>query len=206
MDYPGNLFVIAAPSGAGKSSLVKALMVSDTQLRHSISHTTRRPRGQEHNGREYHFVDAQTFDGMVERNEFFEWAHVHGNRYGTSRKAIEQDMAEGRDVILEIDYQGAFKIKGLFAHAVLVFILPPSLRELQSRIETRGEDPPERIALRLRNAAEEMAQAPKFDFVIINDLFEMALKDLQTIVQAQRLKYAAQRRNRADVFQALHLN
>jgi len=206
MDYPGNLFVIAAPSGAGKSSLVKALMAADSQLSHSISHTTRPPRGQEQNGREYHFVEAQAFDGMVERKEFFEWAHVHGNRYGTSRKAIEQDMAAGRDVILEIDYQGAFNIKHLFSHAVLVFVLPPSLVELRSRIDNRGEDPPERIELRMRNAAEEMAQAPKFDFVIINDLFERALKDLQTIVQVQRLKYAAQRRNRADVFQALHLN
>ena len=206
MDYPGNLFVIAAPSGAGKSSLVKALMAADTQLRHSISHTTRPPRGQEQDGREYHFVDAQAFDGMVQRNEFFEWAHVHGNRYGTSRKAIEQEMTEGRDVILEIDYQGAFNIKRLFSHAVLVFVLPPSLAELRTRIENRGEDPPERIELRLRNASEEIAQAPKFDFVIINDLFERALKDLQTVVQVQRLKYAAQRRNRADVFQALHLN
>jgi guanylate kinase len=206
IDHPGNLFVIAAPSGAGKSSLVKALMAADPRLRHSVSHTTRPPRGQEQSGREYHFVGSDEFDAMVQRNEFFEWAHVHGNRYGTSRKAIEQDVIDGHDVILEIDYQGAFKIKSLFAHAVLVFILPPSLNELQSRIENRGEDPPERIALRLTNASVEMAQAPRFDFVIINDLFERALSDLQAVVHVQRLKYAAQRRNRADVFQALHLN
>lgn len=205
MELPGNLFVIAAPSGAGKSSLVRALMSADHTLEHSISHTTRPPRGKEQDGREYHFVDNPTFDGMIERGEFYEWAHVHGNRYGTSRKAVEQRMNEGVDVILEIDYQGAFAIKQIFAQALLIFILPPSWEVLRRRIEERGEDPPERIELRMRNAAEEVAQAQKFDFVIINDSFERALDDLHAIVRTQRLKYTAQRRNQADVFQALRL-
>lgn len=206
MDYPGNLFVIAAPSGAGKSSLVKALLAADPRIEHSISHTTRPPRGQEVDGREYHFVSNETFDGMVARGEFFEWAHVHGNRYGTSRQTIEQRMADGGDVILEIDYQGAFSIKKLFPNAILVFVLPPSWDELRARIERRGEDPPERIALRMENASNEMAQAKGFDFVIINDLFERALTDLKAVVHTQRLKYSAQRRERADTYKALRLD
>ena len=203
--YPGNLFVVAAPSGAGKSSLVKALMEVDARVRPSVSHTTRPPRGQEKHGREYFFVSEEEFDQMVQANAFVEWAHVHGQRYGTSRKAIEERMAEGSDVVLEIDFQGALQIKKLFANAVLIFILPPSWVELESRLHNRGEDKPDIIALRLKNAAEEMAQVSQFDFVIINELFERALFDLKAVVHAQRLKYPAQRRARADVFDALHL-
>jgi guanylate kinase len=203
--YPGNLFVVAAPSGAGKSSLVKALMEVDARVRPSVSHTTRPPRGQEKHGREYFFVSNEEFDQMVQANAFVEWAHVHGQRYGTSRKAIEERIAEGSDVVLEIDFQGALQIKKLFANAVLIFILPPSWNELESRLHNRGEDKAEIIALRLKNAAEEMAQVNQFDFVIINELFERALFDLKAVVHAQRLKYPAQRRARADVFDALHL-
>jgi guanylate kinase len=205
MDYPGNLFVVAAPSGAGKSSLVKALMELDSQVLPSVSHTTRPPRGQEKHGREYFFVSDQEFDTMVLANGFVEWAHVHGRRYGTSKKMIEDRIAQGADVILEIDFQGALQIKRIFANAVLVFILPPSWEELRSRLERRGEDSAETIELRLKNAAEEMAKAPEFDFVIINELFERALFDLKAIVHAQRLKYSAQRRARAATFQALHI-
>ena len=205
MDYPGNLFVVAAPSGAGKSSLVKALRELDSQVQPSVSHTTRPPRGQEKHGREYFFVSAQEFDQMVLAGAFVEWAHVHGQRYGTSKKMIEDRIAQGADVILEIDYQGALQIKRIFANAVLVFILPPSWEELRSRLERRGEDSPEVIELRLRNAAEELSKAPEFDFVIINELFERALFDLKAIVHAQRLKYSAQRRARAETFQALHI-
>jgi len=205
MDYPGNLFVVAAPSGAGKSSLVKALLELDSQVHPSISHTTRPPRGQEKHGREYYFVSEQEFDAMVLADGFVEWAFVHGRRYGTSKRAIEERIAKGTDVILEIDFQGALQIKRIFANAVLVFILPPSWDELRSRLERRGEDSPDVIELRLKNAAEEMAKAAEFDFVIINELFERALFDLKAIVHAQRLKYSAQRRARAQTFQALNI-
>jgi len=205
MDYPGNLFVVAAPSGAGKSSLVKALMQLDAKLSPSVSHTTRPPRGQEKHGREYFFVSPHEFDTMVLGSAFVEWAHVHGNRYGTSKKAIEERIAGGGDVILEIDWQGALQIKKNFNNAVLIFILPPSWEELRSRLERRGEDSPEVIELRLKNAAEEMGEAKEFDFVIINELFETALFDLKTIVHAQRLKFTAQRRARAATFAALHI-
>nr|WP_315191148.1 guanylate kinase [uncultured Albidiferax sp.] len=203
MDYPGNLIVVAAPSGAGKSSLVKALMELDAKVQPSVSHTTRDPRGQEKHGREYFFASKSEFDAMVAANAFVEWAEVHGNRYGTSKKAIEERMAQGADVILEIDFQGAVQIKEIFANAVLIFILPPSWEELRSRLERRGEDAPDVIELRLANAAIEMAQAHKFDFVIINELFDRAVFDLKTIVHAQRLKFAAQRRARADTFKSL---
>ena len=142
---------------------------------------------------------------MVLAGAFVEWAHVHGQRYGTSRKAIEERIAQGADVILEIDFQGALQMKRIFANAVLVFILPPSWEELRSRLERRGEDSPEVIELRLKNAAMEMAQAREFDFVIINELFERALFDLKAIVHAQRLKFSAQRRARADTFKALNI-
>lgn len=205
MDYPGNLFVVAAPSGAGKSSLVKALLELDSHVQPSVSHTTRPPRGQEKHGREYFFVSEAEFDQMVLANAFVEWAHVFGKRYGTSKKAIEDRIAHGQDVILEIDWQGALQIKRIFANAVLVFILPPSMDELRSRLERRGEDAPDVIETRLAAAATELAQAKEFDFVIINELFERALFDLKAIVHAQRLKYVSQRRARADCFQALGL-
>jgi guanylate kinase len=205
MEYPGNLFVVAAPSGAGKSSLVKALMELDSQVQPSVSHTTRAPRGQEKHGREYFFVSPQEFDSMVLADAFVEWAHVHGQRYGTSKKMIEDRMAQGADVVLEIDYQGAIQIKRMYANAVLIFILPPSWEELRSRLERRGEDAADIIEMRLKNAAEELAHAREFDFVIINEVFERALFDLKAIVHAQRLRYIAQRRARSDTFQALHI-
>ena len=206
MDYPGNLFVVAAPSGAGKSSLVKALLELDSHLGLSISHTTRAPRGQEQHGREYQFTDEAAFRSMIADGAFFEWAEVHGNLYGTSKAAIEVRMAGGEDVILEIDWQGALQIKRLFPNAVLIFILPPSFEELLQRLQRRGEDRPDVIEHRMDNARLEVAQARHFDFVIINGLFETALFDLKAIVHAQRLKYAAQRRSKAAVFAALNLH
>jgi guanylate kinase len=205
MDYPGNLIVVAAPSGAGKSSLVKALMEVDAHVQPSVSHTTRAPRGQEKHGREYFFVSDAEFDAMVLASAFVEWAHVHNYRYGTSKKAIEERMAHGADVVLEIDYQGALQIKQVFGNAVTIFILPPSWEELRQRLERRGEDAPAVIEVRLQNAAIEMAQASQFDFVIINEVFDRAVFDLKSIVHAQRLKYLAQRRARADTFNALRI-
>jgi len=205
MDYPGNLFVVAAPSGAGKSSLVNALLELDSHVQPSVSHTTRAPRGQEKHGREYFFVSEQEFDAMVAADAFVEWANVHNHRYGTSKKAIEDRMATGADVILEIDFQGAIQIKQTFSNAVCIFILPPSWEELRARLERRGEDAPETIDLRMTNAAIEVAQAQKFDFVIINELFDRALFDLKAIVHSQRLKFVAQARARAATFQALNI-
>jgi guanylate kinase len=205
MQTPGNLFVVAAPSGAGKSSLVKALLELDSHLDVSISHTTRRPRGQEQDGREYWFVDEPTFRAMVEHGDFFEWAEVHGNLYGTSRKAIEARLQRGEDVVLEIDWQGALQIKQLFPDAVLIFILPPSYEELLQRLQRRGEDQPDVIEQRMANARLEVAQARHFDYVIINALFETALFDLKTVVHSQRLTYAAQRKAKSQVFNALNL-
>jgi guanylate kinase len=206
MEYPGNLFVVAAPSGAGKSSLVNALMEVDAKLSHSVSHTTRAPRGQEMHGREYYFVSNTQFDQMVLQGAFLEWAHVHGNRYGTSKHAIEERIAQGSDIILEIDYQGAIQVKQIFQNAILVFILPPSWPELKSRLQRRGEDSADVIEMRLKNAAKEVAQVKEFDFVIINERFESALFDLKSIVHAQRLKYAAQRRAKADTFSNLQIS
>ena len=205
MEYPGNLYVVAAPSGAGKSSLVKALMELDSRVLPSVSHTTRAPRGQEKHGREYFFVSEQEFDAMVAGDAFVEWAHVHGHRYGTSKKMLEERMTQGSDVILEIDYQGAIQIQKVFGNAILIFILPPSWEELRSRLERRGEDSSKTIELRLLNAAIELAQVKEFDFVIINEVFDRALFDLKAIVHAQRLKYAAQHRARAETFESLHI-
>ncbi len=205
MDYPGNLFVVAAPSGAGKSSLVKALLEIDSHLVVSISHTTREPRGQELDGREYWFIDEAEFQAKIAGGDFFEWAEVHGNLYGTSRRAIEDRVAGGHDVVLEIDWQGALQIKTLFPNAVLIFILPPSWDELAQRLNRRGEDRPEVIHQRLNNARHEVAQARHFDFVIINALFESAVFDLKTIVHSQRLKYPALLRSKPAIFAALNL-
>ncbi len=206
MEYAGNLFVVAAPSGAGKSSLVNALMEVDSRLAHSVSHTTRPPRGQEVHGREYYFVSDAQFDQLVLQDAFLEWARVHGNRYGTSKHAIEERISQGGDIILEIDYQGAIQVKQIFRNAILIFILPPSWEELKSRLQRRGEDAADVIETRLKNAAAEVAQVEEFDFVIINERFELALFDLKSIVHAQRLKYAAQRRTKADVFNALNIS
>jgi guanylate kinase len=207
MELPGKLFVVAAPSGAGKSTLVKALLQHEPHLAVSVSHTTRAPRGQERDGVEYHFASVERFRQMVAAGEFFEHAHVHGNWYGTSRASVQTLLAAGKDVVLEIDWQGALQIRQLFPAALLVFILPPSWDALAQRLRGRGEDAPEVIAQRLANARHEVAQAERFDFVIINGSLDEALADLRAVAceQPQTLRFAAQRRNHPDVFAALNL-
>ena len=207
MELPGKLFVIAAPSGAGKSTLVKALLREEPQLAVSISHTTRAPRGQERDGVEYHFTTAEAFRRMVDDGQFFEHAHVHGNWYGTSRHGVETLLAAGKDVVLEIDWQGALQIRRLFPAARLVFILPPDWDELAQRLRGRGEDLPEVIARRLEGARLEVAQAAQFDFVIINGSLDKALSELRSVVREQpaSLRFGAQRATHPEVFAALGL-
>ena len=190
----GSLFIVSAPSGAGKSSLVKAALADDNRLALSVSYTTRPPREGELNGREYHFVDRKTFEAMIGRGDFLESAEVHGNRYGTSQKWIEEARAQGLDIMLEIDWQGARQVRKVFADAVSVFILPPppGLPELERRLRARGQDSEETIQRRLRDAREEIAHVAEFDYVIINKEFEEARRDLAAVVQAARLKLSAQ--------------
>lgn len=190
----GNLFIVSAPSGAGKSSLVKAALADDKQLTLSISTTTRSPRAGELNGREYHFVDRKTFEAMLGRGDFLESAEVHGNRYGTSQKWIEEARAKGRDIMLEIDWQGARQVRKAFADAVSIFILPPppALLELERRLRGRGQDSEEAIQRRLRDASEEIKHVAEFDYVIINKEFEEARRDLAAVVRAARLKLSGQ--------------
>ena len=190
----GNVFIVSAPSGAGKSSLVKAALADDKGLTLSVSYTTRPPRAGELNGREYHFVDGKTFEAMLERGDFLESAEVHGNRYGTSQKWIEETRAKGLDIMLEIDWQGARQVRKAFADAVSVFILPPppALPELERRLRGRGQDSEEAIQRRLRDAREEIGHVAEFDYVIINKEFEEARRDLAAIVRAVRLKLSGQ--------------
>ncbi len=203
MDFPGNLFVVAAPSGAGKSSLVQELLSRDAGIQLSVSYTTRAPRGQEQDGREYLFINRAEFEKRIKAGDFLEWAEVHGNLYGTSRHWLQERMTQGVDVMLEIDWQGAEQVKQQFSNAVSVYILPPSYEELEARLMRRGEDAAEVIVRRLRDARVETPHASTFDFIIVNHDFSQALCDLQAVVAAQRLRYAAQRRAHPEVFKAL---
>ena len=186
----GLLFVITAPSGAGKSSLIDALLKDDPRLRLSVSYTTRAPRPGEVNGREYHFVNDATFLAMLERGEFLESAEVHGNRYGTSQAVIREALARGQDLVLEIDWQGAQQVRTLYPECVGVFILPPSVAELERRMRARGQDSDAVIRRRLASAEEEISHAPEFDYVIINKDFDIAKQDLQAIIRVERLRRA----------------
>jgi guanylate kinase len=195
----GLLFVVTAPSGAGKSSLIRALLAADPGVALSVSYTTRAPRPGEQNGREYHFVDARAFAAMLERGEFLESAEVHGHRYGTSQKVIEQTRAGGRDLVLEIDWQGAEQVRRLHPDAIGIFILPPSMAELERRLRARAQDADAVIRRRLQNAAEEMAHAVEFKYAIINNNFDDALLDLQAIVRAERVATARQLAAHPDI-------
>ena len=202
----GSLLVIAAPSGAGKSSLVNALVDLDANLVVSISFTTRTVRPGEMQGREYHFVSREAFLAMRERSEFLESAEVHGNFYGTSRKWIESEMRGGRDIVLEIDCQGAAQIRSMFPSVVSVFILPPSRAELERRLRDRGTDSEAEIARRMRNADEEMQRAGEFDYAIINASFPDAQKGLQAIVLAARLRFRQVAGRESAVFRELGIS
>ena len=188
----GQLFIVAAPSGAGKSTLVNALLADDPDLSLSVSYTTRAPRPGELDGREYHFVDRIAFQRMLEADEFLESAEVHGNWYATSQKQIAAMRAAGRDVILEIDWQGAQQVRKIFADAVSIFILPPSLEELGRRLVNRAQDSEEVIQRRLAAAADEIGHAVEFDYVIINKDFDTARHDIAAVVRASRLTLARQ--------------
>ena len=199
----GHLFIVSALSGAGKTTLVRLLLEKDPGIRVSISSTTRPPRTGENDGREYHFVDVQYFLEMVSRGDFLEWAEVHGNYYGTSRRWIEAEMTAGRDVLLEIDWQGAQQVRKAFPSAIGIFILPPSLEELKSRLSGRGTDSAETIARRIAAARDEMRHVDEFDYVIINDDLQQALDNLRSIVSATRLQYTTQRKRHSSLFATL---
>jgi guanylate kinase len=186
----GLLFVITAPSGAGKSSLIDALLKDDPRLRLSVSYTTRAPRPGEANGREYHFVDDKAFIAMLERGEFLECAEVHGYRYGTSQAVIREALARGQDLVLEIDWQGAQQVRRLHPECIGVFILPPTVPELERRMRARGQDSDAVIQRRLASAEEEISHAPEFDYAIINKDFDEARRDMQAIMRVARLRQA----------------
>ncbi len=199
----GTLFIVAAPSGAGKTTLVGRLLDEDPKVQHSISFTTRAPRTGEQNGREYHFIDVQRFLAMRERGEFAEWAEVHDNFYGTSRVWLDQRMQEGCDMVLEIDWQGAQQMRRQFPEAVSIFILPPSIAELENRLRRRGADSEDVIARRVAGALGEMRHVGEFDFVIINNDLDVALGELKAAVCASRLRFPRQRARHPDVFRFL---
>jgi guanylate kinase len=192
MSYPSTLFVIAAPSGTGKTSLVKALIGSMADITVSVSHTTRPIRPGEQEGVNYHFISPAEFTQLVTEGVFLEHAIVHGNYYGTSREWVETQLRKGTDVILEIDWQGAQQIRKVFPSAISIFILPPSPTALEMRLQERRQDQQKTIGQRLAAASGEIAHYAEFDYLIVNDLFSKALEDLQAIVQAQRLKQPRQ--------------
>jgi len=199
----GNLFVVAAPSGGGKTSLVNALLARDPTIRLSVSYTTRAPRVGETDGVHYHFVDRARFDALQAAGEFLEHAHVHGNWYATSATWLKAQVEAGRDVLLEIDWQGAAQVRRLIPSAVHIFILPPSLELLQERLEKRGQDSAAVIALRLQAAKEEIRHCGEFDYVIINQDFDAAVDDLLAIVRASRLRAPQQRARHPALIRSL---
>ena len=196
----GGLFIISAPSGAGKSSLTAKLLEEDKNIYLSVSYTTRAPRAGEVDGRDYHFVDKAGFMGMLERGAFLESAEVHGNHYGTSEAWIRAQRAAGRDILLEIDWQGAQQVRRIFADTIGIFILPPSIAELERRMRRRGQDSEKVVQRRLAVAAHEMSHAAEFEYVIINNDFEEARRDLIAIVRASRLAYSSQLERFPEVF------
>lgn len=199
----GTLFIVTAPSGAGKTSLVAALLERDPLVRLSVSYTTRAPRPGEVEGRDYHFVDRATFEAMLERGEFLESAEVYGNLYGTGHAWVRERLEAGDDVLLEIDCQGAAQVRRLIPEAVGIFVLPPSLEALRERLEGRGKDSPEVIARRLTAAKDEIRRVGEFDYVIINKEFDIALRELGAVIQAERVRLAKQLRRHSALVATL---
>jgi len=199
----GTLYTVSAPSGAGKTSLVRALLAGDEQLTLSVSHTTRPRREGEVDGRDYHFVDGEAFDRMVGERAFLEHARVFDNQYGTSRRAVEALLHAGRDVLLEIDWQGARQVRSAVAGAVSIFILPPSRAALRERLQGRGQDAPEVIQRRMEAAIDEMSHYAEADYLVINDDFAVALADLAAIIRAGRVRCERQVRTRHALIDAL---
>jgi guanylate kinase len=199
----GNLFIITAASGAGKTSLVKQLLASDSQVKLSVSHTTRQPRPGEQNGVHYHFVSEAEFLQILNAGGFLESADVHGAKYGTAQSRVDIALQAGDDVILEIDWQGAAQVRNIYPQAISIFILPPSLEALEQRLNDRGQDSVEVINKRVAAAHEEMRHVVEFDYVTINDNFDVALQDLLAIIRASRLKAQSQLQRHAALVQKL---
>jgi len=199
----GTLFIVSAPSGAGKTTLVRELLARDSRVHLSISYTTRAPRTGEQNARDYHFIDMTEFLAMRNRGDFLESAEVHGNFYGTSRAWLEREIASGRDVLLEIDWQGAQQVRRFFRDAVGIFIMPPSLAELERRLRGRGTDDEETIARRQLAALTEMRHVKEFEYVIINNELAEAISDLTAAVRASRLRLARQQARHPELFTLL---
>ncbi|MGO1002894.1 guanylate kinase [Lysobacter sp. CA196] len=199
----GTLYIVAAPSGAGKSSIVNAVLARDPNIRLSISFTSRQPRPGERHAEHYHFVSAQEFEAMVEAGDFFEYARVHGDWKGSARQSVEPFLAAGKDVLLEIDWQGARQVRSKVPDAVSVFILPPSRQALESRMRTRGQDSEATIRQRLDAAREEMSHYGEFDYVIVNEVFDTAVEEMCAIFLASRLRREPQVARHARLITAL---
>lgn len=200
---PGTLLIVTAPSGAGKTTLVGELLERDELVRLSVSYTTREAREGERDGVHYHFVDVATFRSLRDEGEFLEWAEVHGNYYGTSKRWIREQLEAGHDILLEIDWQGTQQVRKSFPDAVAIFILPPSLETLEARLRGRGTDSEDVIGRRLLAARGEMRHVGEFDYVILNDVLDDAAENLTAIVRASRLRYERQRVRHADFFEFL---
>ena len=205
MSVIGTLYVVSAPSGAGKSSLIKAYLEQqyDNATNVSVSHTTRDPRPGEENGKHYHFTTQEEFKALISQNAFFEWAQVFGNFYGTSKLAIEQQLANGIDVFLDIDWQGARQVKAIMPEAKTIFIAPPSRQELERRLTSRGQDSADTIAKRMDEAQSEISHYHEFDYLIVNDDFDCALADLTALMRAERTKQAKQAKKYAKLLAEL---
>jgi guanylate kinase len=199
----GCLFIVSAPSGAGKTTLVSGLIAADPFIRKSVSYTTRKPRPGEENGRAYHFITEERFEGMRADGEFLETAQVHGNLYGTSRRTVQIECAAGHDVVLEIDWQGAAQIRRLMPDAVAIFIVPPSIEALEKRLRGRGQDSADVIAARVAAARGEISHVDEFDYVIINEEFNRAAQELISIVRAERLRLPRQLARHGELIKRL---